>query len=328
MRQAGSLPNESDAKRFVDYLLTVGIEAKADAAGEGYAIWIFDENQLTQSKAALQEFSLNPQDAKYADVAKQAETRRREVQARQKAAGRNIINVRNRWSTPGRRGPRPVTFFLIGVCLVVAAITKFGTDKKPIQPYLYMTALSSEPRVPSDEEIERISEKLGTRDLSKYPRALESLFGYYDDSLPEIRHGQIWRLFTPMFIHSDILHLLFNMWMLFTLGGVIEDRYGSGWLIVLVLVTDLIANLCQYYWQGPIFGGMSGVNYALFGYAWMKSKFDPAAGFRISERTVFVLLVWLVICFTGWVGPIANAAHVGGLIAGLVFGYAPLLIRR
>ena len=328
MRQAGSIPNESDAKRFVDYLLTIGIEAKADTAGEAYSIWIFDENQLAQSKAALQEFSLNPQDAKYAAVAKQAETRRREAQARQKAAGRNIINVRNRWSTPGRRGPRPVTFALIAICLVVAAITKFGDDQRSIDPYLFMTAVSDEPRILDPERFARIAEQIGktteSRNLNNYP----GLVGYYDDSLPEIRHGQLWRLFTPMFIHMDILHLLFNMYWLFVLGGILEDRYGGGWLIALVLASDLIANLSQYFWVGPIFGGMSGVNYALFGYVWMKSKFDPSAGFRLTESTVFLMMLWLVVCFTGWVGPVANAAHVGGLIAGLIFGYAPKLLRR
>jgi GlpG protein len=328
MRQAGTLPNEATANRFVDYLLTLGIEAKADATGDGYLIWIFDENQLAKSKEELNAFLLSPDDAKYANVEKKAATRRREVKARYQAANRNIINVRNRWSTPGGRGRRPVTLVLIGICIFVGAITKFGKDKRPIEPYLFMTSVSHEQRVPSEEEIARVSEEYGTTNLSENERALAKLFGFYDDSLPEIRHGQIWRLVTPMFIHMDMLHLLFNMWWLFVLGGMIEDRYGSGWLIVLVLSSQVISTLTEYFWQGPIFGGMSGVNYALFGYAWMKSKFDPAAGFRIAESTIFLMMLWLVVCFSGLVGPVANGGHVGGLIAGLIFGYAPKLMRR
>jgi GlpG protein len=118
------------------------------------------------------------------------------------------------------------------------------------------------------------------------------------------------------------------MYWLFLLGGMVEDRYGSLWLGWFVLLTAVISNLAQYYWQGPYFGGFSGVGYALFGYVWMKSKFDPAAGLYLGERDVFLMLLWFGICFTGWIGPIANGAHAGGLVAGVVLGYLPQLLRR
>ena len=68
--------------------------------------------------------------------------------------------------------------------------------------------------------------------------------------------------------------------------------------------------------------------FCLFGYIWMKSKFDPTAGLYMDQRTVFLMLLWLVVCFTGWIGPVANGGHVGELIAGMIFGYAPKLLRR
>jgi GlpG protein len=210
-----------------------------------------------------------------------------------------------------------VTLFLIGVCLVVAAITKLGDDQRPIEPYLFMTNLSQPSGISSQEVFERFMQEQSATDGSQHWRGLS-----------EIRHGQVWRLFAPIFIHRDVLHLLFNMWMLFVLGGILEERYGSGWFLFLVLVSALISNLSQYFWTGPSFGGMSGVNYALFGYAWMKSTFDLSAGFRLQESTIFLMLLWLVVCFTGWNGQIANAAHVAGLIVGMIFGYAPVLLRR
>ena len=78
----------------------------------------------------------------------------------------------------------------------------------------------------------------------------------------------------------------------------------------------------------PFFGGMSGVVYGLFGYAWMKSTFDPQAGFRLSQITVIILMAWLVLCMTSAVGSVANVAHVVGLVVGAAFGYLPILWRQ
>src|SRR6266404_2871624 len=81
-----------------------------------------------------------------------------------------------------------------------------------------------------------------------------------DLSLPEIRHGQIWRLFTPMFIHFNPLHIFFNMLWLRDLGSMIEGRQSSGLLAILVLVIAAGSNLAEYYFgHEPNFGGMSGV---------------------------------------------------------------------
>jgi len=78
----------------------------------------------------------------------------------------------------------------------------------------------------------------------------------------------------------------------------------------------------------PLFGGMSGVLYGLFGYAWMKSRFEPGLGLWVDQGTVVILIAWFFLCMTGLVGPIANAAHAGGLVSGLVIGVAPTLWRR
>lgn len=328
MRQAGVIANEADARRFVDYLLTLQIEAKAEPTGDQFAIWIREEADLARGKQELQAFLQNPADARYVDVAKQADALRKQTEARNRAIQRNMVDVRHRWSSPAMRGPRPVTFMLIGISVLVVLITNVGKNMKPIDPYLFMTAISPDGHIPTQAEIERVMKEFPGENIYENPQALARLFNYYDDSLPEIRHGQLWRLITPIFIHMSWMHLLFNMWMLFVLGGTIEDRFGSGWFLALVLLTAVISNLTQFAWKGPIFGGMSGVNYALFGYIWMKSKFDPMSGLYISERDVFLMLVWFVVCFTGWLGPVANGAHAGGLISGAIIGYAPRWLRR
>ena len=96
------------------------------------------------------------------------------------------------------------------------------------------------------------------------------------------------------------------MWLSY-LGTVIEDRRGTLWLAVLVFGSAIVSNLGQYFIEGPSsFGGMSGVVYALFGYVWMKTLYHPMEGMYIDSRNVNLMLLWLVLCTTGAVGPIAN----------------------
>jgi GlpG protein len=146
--------------------------------------------------------------------------------------------------------------------------------------------------------------------------------------LVAIRRGQVWRLVTPIFLHFGILHLVFNMFWLRDLGGMIELRRGTWRLALIVLAAAVIPNLAQYFWAGPFFGGMSGVVYALFGYVWIKGRYEPHLGLGVSQETAFIMLAWLVLCMTGWVGDIANAAHVAGLVVGVVIAYLPIGVRR
>ena len=83
--------------------------------------------------------------------------------------------------------------------------------------------------------------------------------------------------------------------------------------------------------DGPAFGGMSGVLYGLFGYAWMKTRFAPELGVTLSPQTVTTLLVWFVLCLSPFlqavIGPVANVAHAVGLLVGVAAGVAPHLPR-
>jgi membrane associated rhomboid family serine protease len=144
---------------------------------------------------------------------------------------------------------------------------------------------------------------------------------YLNSGLAEVRSGQIWRLLTPIFLHFGVLHVLFNMMWLADLGSMIEARQSSLRLGLLVLVIGCGSNFGQYLVGGPIFGGMSGVVYGLLGYIWMRGKFDPASGLFLHQSTVLMMMIWFVVCFTGLVGHVANAAHAVGLGMGVAWGY-------
>jgi len=223
----------------------------------------------------------------------EAAAKAREAEAEQLAKyRRRVRSGRSIFPKMGGYGIGFLTFVLIFACVLVAIYSKVGNPE-------WLRELF-------------ISENLTRRDL------------------PEVFHGEIWRLFTPIFMHADItrdpLHLIFNMMWLYQLGSMIEARQGSLFLFVFVAVSAALSNLGQYFHSGPAFYGMSGVIYALAGYAWMRGKYNPASGLYLDAQSVAILLIWLVLCYVGMIGPVANTAHVVGLLVGMAWGGAAAIL--
>ena len=141
-----------------------------------------------------------------------------------------------------------------------------------------------------------------------------------------LEQGQYLRLFTPIFLHFGLMHLAFNCIWLAMLGSKIEQQQGSIHLLLLVVACGAASNIVQYEWsESMYFGGMSGVIYALLGYLWVRHKLHPANNEPLPSGIMLFMVGWLLFCMTGvlelTVGiAVANAAHLGGLISGLVMG--------
>jgi GlpG protein len=181
-----------------------------------------------------------------------------------------------------------VTSGLLIVSLYVAAISKLGQNYEALEPYF--------------------------------------ISWYVDQGLTEIRQGQFWRLFTPIFIHFGFMHLAFNLTMTWQFGELLERRIGLLRFSGLVLILALSSNLAQFYTSGPAFGGLSGVLYGLFGYFWIISKLNPGFGYQINPSAVKMLLVWFALGWFNFFGllgniSIANMAHTGGLLMGMLLAY-------
>ncbi len=149
---------------------------------------------------------------------------------------------------------------------------------------------------------------------------------YDNPGLIEIRHGQIWRLITPIFIHFGLMHLAFNLIMTWQFGELLERRFGALRFSGLVVILAIVSNLAQFYTSGPAFGGLSGVLYGLFGYFWITSKLNPHFGYQINPGAVKMLLIWFALCWVDFFGllgniKVANMAHTGGLVTGMLLAY-------
>ncbi len=144
----------------------------------------------------------------------------------------------------------------------------------------------------------------------------------------EIQQGQLWRLVTPIFLHFGILHIIFNMLWLHTLGTQIEMRGGQRQLALLVLAIGTVSNVGQYVLAGPNFGGFSGVVYGLLGYVWIMAQFQPASGYLMDRFTIGFMLVWLLLGMSGLLENMANAAHLFGLLSGVLWGLYKARVGR
>lgn len=130
---------------------------------------------------------------------------------------------------------------------------------------------------------------------------------------------QPWRWITPAFLHFGIFHLAFNLVSWWVFGGLVERAHSSLRLFTLFLVCGVLANVVQFFWSGNLFGGLSGVVYAVLGYLWLYGVVNPAGGIRLPVGLVVVMLVSLALGFTGLL-PFANQAHLAGLISGCLLG--------
>src|SRR5690349_21374806 len=125
MRQIGNVQTEAHLERLIDYLLTRGIRAQADRAGEGWSVWVYDEDRVAEAREILDRFQARPDDAEFVNAGAIAEKIRSEAIAREKQFRKQVVDVRSLWSNP-RTATRPVTILLIVISVVVGFMTKFG----------------------------------------------------------------------------------------------------------------------------------------------------------------------------------------------------------
>jgi len=136
--------------------------------------------------------------------------------------------------------------------------------------------------------------------------------------------GDWWRLFTNIFLHIGFLHFALNMWCLWSLGTLAESLYGPWTYAAIYLICGVSGSLASIWWHPH--GLSAGASGAIFGIAGALVASMKYGEFSLPRSAVWSqlssLLAFLAysLIFGAFSGITDNAAHLGGLGAGLVLG--------
>lgn len=136
------------------------------------------------------------------------------------------------------------------------------------------------------------------------------------------RMGQYYRLFTSMFLHIGIIHLICNMYSLFVIGKEIESFFGK-WKYLLIYILSGICGsiLSMAFSHNTVSAGASGAIFGLLGaLLYFGYYYRTYLGATIKRSILPVIVFNLMIGFLS--SGIDNAAHIGGLVAGILIAMA------
>jgi len=352
MRLIGTLDHELEARKFSAYLQRLGIESSIDPSFDAtnqqflYSIWIHNEDQIAEAMREFTTFQQNPADRQYNVPITE------HIQTEQENPPSEAIEVPR---SPPLRG----TSFFLGLCILVylfnviqlISLSKEGIKEAPITStqiallYDIPPTLETALKTNDPKEIEAAEHTPFWR--GAYTLFLLKVKGA-DTALAEgslfikIRQGEIWRLFSPAVLHSDLLHILFNMLWLWMLGRQVEKRIGLFRYVLLTLILGVITNTAQYLMSGPFFLGYSGIVLGLAGFIWYREKVAPWEGYPLQRSVIIFLSLFVLAMFAIQLGSfllilfsntsfnpnIANTAHIIGALSGVLLARLPYFSAR
>lgn len=153
---------------------------------------------------------------------------------------------------------------------------------------------------------------------------------YYEDMLTLfgnnfvlVQNAGWYRLFTCMFMHADILHIIFNMWALYVLGCQVERYYGTRKFLLIYFISGLLGSLfsCVFMAENIVSIGASGAIFGLLGsIAYFTYNYRATLNGIFRSNILPVIILNLAIGFMS--SSIDVSAHIGGLIAGILTSMA------
>ncbi len=152
----------------------------------------------------------------------------------------------------------------------------------------------------------------------------ESLLKWGANFRPITLNGDWWRLLTCCFVHIGIIHIAFNMYALLYIGTLLEPLLGRSRFLTAYLLTGVTSSLASLWWNDfTVSAGASGAIFGMYGVflALLTTKLleEEARKALLSSVSIFIGYN-LVIGFS--TGIVDNAGHIGGLLGGVLIGYA------
>ena len=137
----------------------------------------------------------------------------------------------------------------------------------------------------------------------------------------KIADGEYFRLVTSMFLHANLMHLVFNCLALYSFGRETELFFGRAKFLIMYFVSGLIGSLGSYLVNTPVAVGASGAIFGLLGANLYILTLNPKVYKKIYGTDVLSLIgINLVIGFM--VPNIDNTAHLAGLVGGYLAAWS------
>ncbi len=141
---------------------------------------------------------------------------------------------------------------------------------------------------------------------------------------PQTLAGEWWRLLTCMSVHIGIIHLAFNMWVLLTVGPLVERMLGNVGFLVLYVSAGLMGSLASLFWHPMLVtAGASGAIFGIYGALLailLRNRGSIPAETLVQLRNSGLGFLAYNLIFGLTQPNIDSAAHLGGLIGGFLFG--------
>ncbi|MBI2602514.1 MAG: rhomboid family intramembrane serine protease [Deltaproteobacteria bacterium] len=155
-----------------------------------------------------------------------------------------------------------------------------------------------------------------------------------------IAQGEWWRLLTPIFLHFGIIHFLLNSIALKIIGAYLEPLLGTGWFLLIFLGSGVMGNVMSSLGNVSLGAGASGAIFGLIGVGMLIEQViareEFGQRFRVGPFTSMALLNIVIAVVFNFVVSLSgnsgigidNAAHLGGLGAGLGLGLSMFYLRK
>lgn len=133
-----------------------------------------------------------------------------------------------------------------------------------------------------------------------------------------VKNGEYYRLFTCIFLHIGIMHLLCNMYSLYIIGREVENLFGKIKYIIIFILSGIFGSIMSLaFTHNTISAGGSGAIFGLLGaLLYFGMHYRTYLGEAIKRSIIPIIVVNLIIGF--FAEGIDLAAHIGGLVGGIL----------